>query len=180
MRINDARRHPRLALSAPPEWERRYTTSAHSGVDEAKSDHSDDDMADDRMEFVVAPDVIVHVRRMVPMWVDYGSWVENAIGETFSSPILEQVAFEHGLSTRGWPMVFAHYRVRSTSGDLLAECVGVFYRILHVGAEVVVRFSGGTRWAAFEGALRPVLMNGHIDWPRSEPDDLYTLLGIET
>lgn len=157
--IASAARHPRLALSWPPGWE-RY------------------DVGPGQTELVLDARVLIQIRWQVPIPADYGHWIEATMNESLPNPVLTQLAFEHGESDKGWPLVFAHYRLATASGDLLEERVGTFYRILHVGAEIVVRLFAGARWDDYAATLRPIPMAGDVEWPSFESDLVYTLLGM--
>jgi hypothetical protein len=157
MRIIDPRRHPRLVVVTPPGWE---------PIEQG-----------DVREFAVDQRTRVRIRPVVAMPADYSRWVERVIAEDVDEPELTQVAFEHGTSSTRLPVVFAHYRVRG-AGGLVEQRAGVFYRVLHNGAEVVARIAGAG-WDDYAETLRPLMMSGHIQWPLIDSETVWHLLGIE-
>lgn len=155
--------HPRLSLALPPEWQSKATDSDPSLT-----------------EVAIAPNLLLEIRRLVSLPVDNAFWVESVMRRNAPPDCqLERIALENTPSDTGLPTIFAHYELRDQAGELLEERVGAFYRIIHNGAEVVVRLLDGARWSEHASTLRPVLMGGEIAWPSSESVLVYTLLGMK-
>lgn len=150
MSLQNPRRHPRLVLVTPPDW-----ALVERG---------------DVTEFTAGERGQILIRSAMAMPADYGRWVEQAMAADADGEPLEQLRFEQGTSANGLPIVFTHYRVGER------ERVGVFYRVLHVGAEVVARLDG--KWSDHAEALEPVMRSGFIQWPLVDSETIWDLLGM--
>ena len=151
-------RHPRFRLDVPSTW-----AKVDIGVHFA--------------QYTVDKDVILNVRWMTPLVLDDAAWIEGVMREGLTSPQLARQTFEPTLSEKGWPMVFAAYKV--TDGAVVEQRVGGFYRIVHTQGEAVFHLRNGVRWEDRAATLRPLLLAGHVDWPiYQEQDLLYPLLGM--
>ncbi|MGN6107547.1 MAG: hypothetical protein ACTHU0_20725 [Kofleriaceae bacterium] len=139
------------------------------------------ELAPNYTEVVVDSDASIRIRSQVALPPDYGFWIDHVMKEDV--PVDCQAVLrgelEHLRSEQGWPVVLARYEVRLPSHEIVEERVGVFYRILHDGAEVVARCRGSWLTSRFP-ELRAILLGGRVIWPTNDAVLLYTLLGMDT
>lgn len=130
------------------------------------------------METIVDDNVVIQVRAMVAPTIEHTLWVEGLMLERATpGSTLVRKSLVPQLSTRGWPVVVAHYEVFGPDGKLEEERAGAFYRIVHNRAEVMVRMRNGVTWKQREAELLPVLLAAHVEWPDAQHDMIYTQLG---
>lgn len=152
--------HPRLALTWPATWISR-PVDRHL------------------FELVVDERVTIRVRPQLALPADYQFWIDRTMREDLPGDLtIVPHEFQHGISAHGWPIVIAHCEARTASGELVEDRFGVFYRILHDGAEVVARLRG-TSWPERAADLRPVLLGATVVWPAPDAAHLFGLLGMD-
>src|SRR5215831_5550552 len=108
MAIENPTKHPRLRLMVPAQWGVRQLGPNLTEID-------------------VDPDVVIQVRAMVVPTLDERMWIEGLMLEHMPpGSRLERIVYQAQQSTRGWPVVFAHYAIFDETGAPLEERAGAF------------------------------------------------------
>jgi len=128
----------------------------------------------------VDPTLTIRMRPALPLPAGVHTWIEGAMlenAEPNATPRL--VRNEKQTSEFGWPISIAEYAFVDASGAFVEHRLGVFYRLLYNGAELVARFR---ERGAFEARGPDVLarfLRAGVVWPDDATGTLFELTRLE-
>lgn len=128
------------------------------------------------MEIRIDESFVIRHRPSIPLPAGVVTWVTSVMTEDLPTRTrAREVRNERAESTFGWPVVISEYAITDEGGEIVEQRLGVFYRLLYNGGEVVVRSRDRARFHTEAPALRERFLAGHVRWPRDRVGTLYDL-----
>jgi len=153
----------RLRLQLPESWISRARNSQVSEVVIAQGPTED-------------AELLCWVRWETAIPAGLKSWIADAMG--FALPVgctLRQRSLRRDVSAVGWPVAVVEQDVLDAQGSLVEQRLGIFYRLLEHGAEIVLRIRSRERFEAMKPEILRVLLNGDADWTQAQAPSLFHL-----
>ena len=127
-------------------------------------------------QIIVPPEEpVIRYRPAIPLPAGVQTWVERVMTEDHpADAVARQVQYDKQTSTWGWPVAISRY-VFEAHGGIVEERVGVFFRVLYNGAEVVVRGRDRARLAEVLPRVMELVLGAPVRWPDA---DTHTLHGL--
>lgn len=127
-------------------------------------------------EIRVAESLVIRFRPAVPLPAGVVTWVANTMSEDAPAGTRpREVGTTRTESAFGWPVVIAEYVFEDEHGAMIEQRLGVFFRLLYNGGEVVLRGRDRASFAAEAPAMRERFLAGRVQWPRDRVGTLYDL-----
>lgn len=122
------------------------------------------------------PELLCWVRWEQSIPAGLKTWMADAMH--FALPEnyrLQQRTLRRALSEVGWPVAIAESDVLDPQGRVVEERIGIFYRLLEHGAELVLRIRNRERFEALKPVIMSVLLKGDADWTQAQAPSLFHL-----
>lgn len=153
----------RLKLHFPASWITRHLNARLSDVLVSKGPTGE-------------PELLLWVRWELPMPAGWKSWIEESMRfELPSGHTPRQHALRRGQSAAGWPVSIAEYEILDDKGRVVEMRIGVFYRLVDHGAELVLRIRNRARYEEQKSELTRFLLSGEADWTQTQAPSLFHL-----
>lgn len=128
------------------------------------------------VEIEPEPGLVIRMRAAVPLPAGVVTWISGVMREDApaNASAREVRATRVQTSRHGWPVSISEY-VFERMGEIVEHRLGVFYRLLYNGAELVLHARDSARYAAEAPAILERFLAGGVAWPQSRTATLFDL-----
>lgn len=130
-------------------------------------------------EIVIDPTLVIRMRAAIPLPAGITTWTDGELAaDAPAGTVVRPTRATRQESVWGWPVSICGAELVDAAGTVVEERLGVFYRLLYNGAEVVVRGCDRARFAAEAPGLLERFLRAGVAWPSARAS-LYDLTQLE-